>query len=282
MGSKSSPPPAPNPTQSVQAQTGLEQNTAAYNAALNRYNVSTPFGSQTWQQTGTDPRTGAPTYTQNVSLSPDAQAAVSNTQATQAGLSGLQRQALGGVAGTLSGNPFDQSKLPSMPIDAGTTAQQAIMNRLNPTIDLQNKQFEAEMANRGIPVGSDAYNAARLPLMQQQNDQYSQAALYGINAQEQARQQAIEQQGYYANAPLNYLNALMNGSQVNTPQFQGTPSIMASAPNYLSAVNTGYQGQLNAYNAQTGSQNSMLGGLFGLGGAVAGNPSMTSAIGNWF
>jgi hypothetical protein len=264
MGTKSKPPAAPNPTQSVQAQTGLEQNTAAFNAALNRYNVNTPFGSQTWQQTGTD-STGAPIYTQNISLNPNAQTALNNTQATQAGLSGLQRSALGMINPT---GLFDQSQLPKMPINAGTTAQQAIMSRLQPNIDLQNQQFESEMANRGIPVGSDAYNAARRPLMQQQNDQLSQAALYGIDKDMEARQQAIQQQGYYANAPVNYLNALINGSQVQTPQFQGTPSITANAPNYLSAANMGYQGALNGYNAQTGLQNSMLGGLFGLGSAA--------------
>lgn len=282
MGGKSKPPAAPNPTQSVQAQTGLEQNTAAYNAALNRYNVSTPFGSQSWGQTGTD-SSGAPIYTQNVSLAPNAQQALSNTQATQAGLSGMQGRALGMVGDSLArGNLFDRSQLPAMPINAGQTAQDAIMSRVQPQIELQNKQFAADMANKGIPQGSEAYNAARMPIMQQQNDMTSQAALQGINAGEQARQQAVQEQGYYANAPVNYLNSLINGSQVQAPQFQGTPAVMASTPNYLSAVNSGYQGQLNGYNAQTGSQNSMLGGLFSLGGAAMQNPNVTSYISSLF
>jgi hypothetical protein len=155
-----------------------------------------------------------------------------------------------------------------MPINPGTTAQQAIMARLQPNIDLQNQQFDAEMANRGIPLGSDAYNAARRPLMQQQNDQMTQAALYGINEDEDARQQAIQQQGYYANAPLNFLNGLMTGSQVQTPQFQGTPSASANPTDIAGITNQSYQGRLNAYNSQVGQQNSMTSGLFSLGAAA--------------
>jgi hypothetical protein len=267
MGSKSSAPQAPDPSKTASTQAQYDQNTAAYNASLNRYNVYTPYGSMTWNQTGTDPKTGAPIYSQNVQLSPYAQQALTNTQMTQAGLSGLQQQALGYVGNEMVSNPWDESKLPAQQVNPGQTAQDAIMSRLQPQIDQQNKQFDAQMANQGIPVGSDAYEAAHRELAQQQNDMQMQAALQGISVGQQARQQAIQEQGYYANAPLNYLNALETGSQVQTPQFQGTPSVMANAPNYQSAVNSNYQGQLNAYNAQTGSQNSFMGGLMNLGGS---------------
>ena len=109
---------------------------------------------------------------------------------------------------------------------------------------------------------------------------YKRQALNGINVGNQAQDQAMNVQGWAANSPLNYLNGLMSTSQVQTPQFQGTPSIMANAPNYQSAVNAGYQGQLNGYNAQTGSNNSMMSGLFGLGAATA--PYWGSAISSMF
>jgi len=267
MGSKSSPPPAPDPTATANAQAGYDKSTAQYNAALNRYNTYTPFGSQTWSQNGTD-ASGAPIWSQQVQLSPYAQQALNNSQQTQAGLSGLQGQALQGVQNTLNSNPFDQSKIPANPINPGQTAQDAIMSRLQPQMDLQNKQFESDQANKGIPVGSDAYLAAHRGVEQSQNDAMQQAALQGINLDMTNRQNAIQQQGYYANAPLNYLNGLMSGSQVQTPQFQSTPGIMANAPNYQNAVNSNYQGQLNAYNAGTGSQNSFMSGLFGLGSSA--------------
>jgi hypothetical protein len=269
MGKSSGTPPAPNPTSTANGQMNYEQNNAAFNASLNRYNVNSPFGSMSWSQTGTDPKTGAPIYGQNISLAPDAQQALTNTQKTQAGLSGLQGQAMGGVSNALNSNPFDQSKLPASMVNAGQTGQDALMERFQPMMDLQNKQFEADQANRGIAQGSDPYNANRQSLDFSQNDLRSQAALNGINVGNQAQNQAMNVQSWAANSPLNYLNGLMSSSQIQTPQFQGTPSVMANAPNYQSAVGQGYQGQLNGYNAQTGANNSMMSGLFGLGASTA-------------
>ena len=46
------------------------------------------------------------------------------------------------------------------------------------------------------------------------------------------------------------------------PQFQPTQySMGAQGPNMLGAAQSGYQGDLAAYNAQVGQQNSMMGGL---------------------
>jgi hypothetical protein len=275
MGSKKSPPPPPDPKATADAQAAYNKDTGAYNAALARYNTYTPFGNQTWSQNGTDPTTGAPNYSQQISLTPQSQAALDSTQKTQAGLGALQGQALTGVQQTLNGNPFDQSNLPQRPIAPGQTAQQAIMSRLQPQMDLQNKQFDSDQANRGIPVGSEAYDAAHRSLSQGQNDLMSQAALQGIGLDQSNRQNAIQEQGYYANAPLNYLNGLMTGSQVQTPQFQATQGTSIQAPNYQQAVGNNYQGQLNAYNSQTGSSNSMMSGLFSLGGAALGAPAGT-------
>ena len=66
-------PAAPDPNTVADAQTRLNQDTAAYNAALNRTNTNTPLGSQSWTMTGRDPVTGAPMYDQNISLSPEQQ-----------------------------------------------------------------------------------------------------------------------------------------------------------------------------------------------------------------
>jgi hypothetical protein len=267
MTTKAGTPTSPDPNSVAGTQSQYDKGTAAYNAALNRYNVNTPFGSQTWSTSGTDPATGAPIYNQNVSLNPDSQTALSNIQRAQAGLSGLQNQALGGVQGAMNQNLFSASNLPASMVNAGQTGQDALMARFQPQIDLQSKQFEADMANKGIAQGSDPYNAARQSVDFSQNDLRSQAALNGINVGNQAQNQAMTTQSWLANSPLNYFNGLASGAQVQTPQFQGTPSVMANAPSYQNAVNSAYQGQLNGYNAQTGTQNSMTSGLFGLGAA---------------
>ena len=51
LDSGSSPAP-PDPVATANAQTNSNQQTAQYNAGLNRFNQYTPFGSQTWTQTG--------------------------------------------------------------------------------------------------------------------------------------------------------------------------------------------------------------------------------------
>ena len=66
-------PQTPDPVAVSQAQTQSNQDTAEYNAALNRVSTYTPQGQSVFSQTGTDP-SGAPIYRQDVTLTPDAQA----------------------------------------------------------------------------------------------------------------------------------------------------------------------------------------------------------------
>jgi len=62
------PPTPPDPNVVANAQNQQNQRAALYSAGLNRYTTNTPYGSQRYQITGTDPVTGAPTYEQNLSL----------------------------------------------------------------------------------------------------------------------------------------------------------------------------------------------------------------------
>jgi len=76
--------------------------------------------------------------------------------------------------------------------------------------------------------------------------------------------QALQQRGL----PLNEITALMSGSQITNPQFQGYQgSSVAPAPVFAAAQAQGQAGQ-NLYNAQVGAQNAQTSGLFGLGGAA--------------
>lgn len=86
----------------------------------------------------------------------------------------------------------------------------------------------------------------------------------------QARQQALAEQLQARMAPINEANALATGGQAMLPQFgsgQGdvTPQ---GAPNMGSLYGQQYQGQLNAYNANVGSQNATLGTLGSLAAAA--------------
>lgn len=466
MGKSSSPPPAPDPRATADAQSQYDKTTSAYNAALNRYNVNTPLGTQTWRQNGTDSSTGAPIWEQSISLTPTAQANLEQNQANSLQLAGLQGNLMNAASSSLSSplttnpamgiqgdiNPYQNLSYGtgySMPMqfgyDSGGQIQTGIGNGgqiqdqldthglmgfsagaqmdtgalpelpkadqeyakkvsdslyqqhaqyLDPQWQQSKAAFDAQMANQGVLAGTQAYDNAyknysnaqqqaysdarnnsisggvnamntlfgmglgaynsaektafdrasvgnqaasianqaaaqqfqnRLAQGQfantsqaqrylqglqsgqfantaqaQANAQNAQQAQFGNMAQQQGYQQALGNANLYNqaagqayqqglgsaqfhnaataqdlqqrmalyNQPLNTYNALMTGSQVQMPSFQGTPTVMANAPNYQNAVNSNYQGQLNAYNAQTGSNNSFMGGLFGMGAAA--------------
>ena len=66
-----------NPYIQANAQQGLNQGTAAYNAALSRTGNSNALGSSGWKITGTDPKTGAPLYDFSTQLNPQAEQSIS-------------------------------------------------------------------------------------------------------------------------------------------------------------------------------------------------------------
>lgn len=104
-------------------------------------------------------------------------------------------------------------------------------------------------------------------------DQYN-AQLAGGQFQNQARNQALQEQAYVQNQPLNQFNSLMASGQVSTPQgIQYTPTQVGQT-DVLGAYALNQQAQQAAYNAQMQQRQGLLGGLFGLGSAaiMATNP----------
>jgi hypothetical protein len=96
----------------------------------------------------------------------------------------------GPAAPTLQGQ-LDISGLAAAPVRAGTTAQEAIMSRLEPQLQRQRAQLETQLANQGLVRGGEAYNAAIQEQQQQENDLRTQAALQGISLDMAARQQGL-------------------------------------------------------------------------------------------
>jgi hypothetical protein len=173
-------PAAPDPYRVAGAQTQLNQDTAAYNAALNRTNTYSPLGSQTWTMTGRDPVTGAPMYDQNIALSPEQQRLYEQQTGQQYdigqlgdALIGQARSAYGGPINT-SGLPglrsgVNMGELPGLPGAGdleGFRNQQtnALYDRNTAYLDRQYGQDEdalrTRLANQGVTEGSEAYRNA--------------------------------------------------------------------------------------------------------------------------
>jgi len=118
---------------------------------------------------------------------------------------GINESALGNVrnldaSGLNDVRGIDLNSLPRGAVNAGQTAQQAILSRLNPQLQQQEEALRTRLANQGITLGSDAYNREMLAQGQRANDLTTQAALQGISLDQAVRQQAFgEQQALSAN-----------------------------------------------------------------------------------
>lgn len=332
--------------------TGAAQQTAAANAANNRINQVTPYGSSTYQQTGTD-QYGNPTYTMNTTAAPFVQNAINAQGGQLASTYGTPFQSptfnsagdmprvnyYGSRLNQQQFNPatqlidlpkynvntqINQNALPSYGINPGETYENAIMRRLEPTLQRQSQASDAQLANQGIVPGTKAYETAKQLLAQQQNDARTSAIVGGIDTGLRANQQAYGQQvGQIGlnlqgqeqsfNQPLRanvqnmsandlaynqqYKNQAlgMNAQQqaftqdiakyllpaqvagmlknLSTPTYAPTTTVPGA--DYLTATGLTNQGNIANANANNAYNNSMMNGLFTLGGASLMAPTGT-------
>ena len=269
---------APDPPDYPAAATATSQGSvqaAIANNLMAHPDIYTPLGSQTWTQSGTStvpgvggqPGFNIPTYSQNINMSPEGQNLYDQQMDLSTGLLGLGNTSLDQTQASL-GAPQDFSSVQDI-ADQSYGMQTA---RLDPQWAQRKGQFDQQMANQGITAGGEAYDNASRDFGQQRNDAYNQARLSSISTMPQTFQLSSAQRMQ----PLTELNAIRTGAQPQMPQFQPTQySMGAQGPNMLGAAQSQYQGDLGAYNAQVGGQNSMMGGLFGLGSAALMSPAGT-------
>jgi DNA-binding transcriptional regulator YiaG len=141
---------------------------------------------------------------------------------------------------------LDTSNVAAMPINAGTTAQAAIMARLDPQIARNRVSTETQLINQGLRPGTEAYNNAINLLGQQENDQRTQAVLQGLgldmsaNAQGYGQALTTGQFGNQAQAQ-NYGQGLSSQALTNQAQAQnfGQGNIQQQLYNQAQAQNFG-------------------------------------------
>jgi hypothetical protein len=132
------------------------------------------------------------------------------------------------AANFMATSGLDLSNVANMPINAGTTGQQAIMARLEPQLARNRVSTETQLINQGLRPGSEAYNNAITLLAQQENDQRTQAVLQGLGLDMSANAQG-------------YGQALTSGQFGNTAQAQnfGQGNIQQQLYNQAQAQNFG-------------------------------------------
>lgn len=260
-------PAAPDYTGAAKATAQGNIQMAREAAAANRINQFTPYGSLKYTQSGTD-QYGNPTWTATQSLSPEQQAIYEQQTGLSRGTLEAANKGLGGL--DISG--VDTSQLPSYGINPGENYTDAMMRQMNPQLERDQAALNQQLANQGIGIGSEAYQTAQ----QQQSDAANRARLQAITGGMQtglaANQQAYQQAAQNKQLPVNLINALRGGSQVQGPNYVQAPQQATTAgPDLLGAAGMQGQAAMNQYNAQMGQRNAMMGGLFSLGaGALSG------------
>lgn len=86
----------------------------------------------------------------------------------------------------------------------------------------------------------------------------------------QNRQQGITESNYLRELPINEISALMNGGQVQQPQFTNTPQTQVTPTNTAQIAQNSFQDQMQVYQQKQQANQALLGGIFGLGSAALG------------
>jgi hypothetical protein len=253
---------------------GAARETAAGNVeaarvatAANRINQVTPYGSLTYTQSGTDPY-GNPTYTATQALSPDQQRLLETQNRISGSLGDVATKGVSYVENMLN-TPFNTAALPTTGFNPSQSYQDAYMQRLQPQITQNREALQQQLANKGIDIGSVAYDRAMQTQAQRENDLLAAATTQGFGVGQQARQQALQEQAYLRNEPLNTLSAVRTGSQVTGPQFVNSFNQATTAgPDLLGAAGMQYNAQMGDFNAKQAAQANLNQGIFSLGGAA--------------
>lgn len=154
----------------------------------------------------------------------------------------------------------------SKPVDLNNNATEARLmelgrSRLDPILAERQQNTEQSLADRGIKMGSAAYDRSMSLDTQGKNDAYNQLLLSG-------RAQSVQEALAQRNQPINEITALLSGSQVSQPNFVNTPTTGVANTDVAGITNAAYQNKLAAYQTQLQQNNSMMGGLFSLGGSL--------------
>lgn len=274
MGKSADPPPPPDYKGAASATSEGSIQAAITNALLNQHNTSTPLGSQTWSQTGTQTVPGIggqssfdmPKYEQSIQMSPEGQGLYDQQMKLSTGVLGIGNQSLDQTKASL-GSPQELGSVQDI-ADKSYGMQTA---RLDPQWQQNESMQKTALANQGLAPGGEAYDNSMRTFNQGKNDAYNQARLSSIATMPQTYQMSTAQRMQ----PLTELNAIRTGAQPQMPQFQATPAAGgAMGPNYMQAAQGKGQYDMGLYNSDVASTNSMNSGMMSLAGTAIGAMAM--------
>ena len=117
-------------------------------------------------------------------------------------------------------------------------------------------------------ISTSACNKVSISANTSLNQEFNQG-LAGGQFANQAQQQAIQEGSYFQTEPLNVLNALRTGGQVQNPTFGNVAGgAQAQAAPLMQATQDQYSAALQQYQTQMQQFSGLLSGLGSIGSAV--------------
>ena len=155
---------------------------------------------------------------------------------------------------------LNTSNVAAMPVNAGMTGQQAIMNRLAPQLERSDAATRQRLINQGLVPGGEAYENAMISQNQQKNDLLSQAALQGIGLDTAANAQGFGQAlqaGQFGNQAV--AQNFAQGQAANAAKNQAVGQNFNQGLAAQQAQNAASQQLYNQYMGVQGLQNQAVG-----------------------
>ncbi len=285
--------PTLNAASAAEAQGQASRDASLFDTYLNRPDQVTPQGTLRWTlKPGADPKNPQPgDWVQTTALNETGQQLYDADQQLQLGLSGAGQSALDRVNSTLN-QPLDTSGLAQMGQVSdfnGAERQRiedALLARLNPGFAQDEEAMRSRTLNTGFELGSEGSQREQFRLDQAKNDarlaaiaqaggeaeRLSNISRSNATFQNQSRQQGLQEILAERALPLNELNSIRNGTQIQQPQFSPVSQSNTAAAPVMEALMAQLQGQqANAANNQSG-YNALLASLAQLGGSYFGGP----------
>jgi hypothetical protein len=266
-------PNPPDPYATADAQTQANAAAIRESARVNRYNTTSPFGSTTWTRPTADPAT----WSQRITLSPEQQQQLNQQNQVAIGLGNIALDRVG----TIPGGDFNLQGIPELNTDFSGQADELerasydrAMQLMRPGFEEQERRLQTQLANQGLPVGSEAYSSEMNRFGRNRSEaelaaalesvgrgRQEQSRLFGIN--QAARQQGISDRLLERTQPMNELAALLQGSPaLQAPQVPQTAQYQQSPADISGLIQGNYQQQAQNANAAKG-------GIAQLGGTAA-------------
>ena len=270
MGSSPKPPTPPDPTKTANAQWDYTRRAGDYTANRNAQALYTPFGSVTYERDAS----GAP-IGQTVSLNEGDQRILDNQRNVGFGLGNAALAQLQSMPNNRFSLNDMRTAMPGTEDYQGwgdKIAKNSYEQRLalmRPDIEQGRNRLEQRISDQGLPAAGEAGSTLTGNYERGVNQAYNQAA---GGALQDAGNEMSRLQGLQTNAFQNELNSRLTERSLPfnelaqylqaTPQSpyqsaQGVMPVNYNPSDYQGAVNTNYQGQMQAYQAKLANNAAM-------------------------